>query len=44
MSAGTNISENHTVSTFRAEVSMLGSGGFYIGLGDGRLKEWANHR
>jgi hypothetical protein len=30
-----NVSEKYTVSIFRAEVAMLGSGGIYIGLEEG---------
>jgi hypothetical protein len=37
-----NISEKHTVSIFRAEVTMLGSGGIYIGLEDGKAEGVAN--
>jgi hypothetical protein len=35
------VSEKHTVSIFRAEVAMLGSGEIYILL-KGRLREWTN--
>jgi hypothetical protein len=31
-----NVSEKHTVSIFRAEVEMLGSGGIYVGLEEGK--------
>jgi hypothetical protein len=31
-----NVSEKHTVFSFRAEVTMLGSGGIYTGLEEGR--------
>jgi hypothetical protein len=33
-----SISENHTVSVFKAEVAMLGSGGIYIGLHEGKAE------
>jgi hypothetical protein len=36
--------EKHTISIFRAEVVMLGSGGIYTGLEEGKLREWANQR
>jgi hypothetical protein len=35
LSVDTNVSEKHTLSIFRAEVAMLGSGGIYIGLEEG---------
>jgi hypothetical protein len=31
-SVDANVSEKHTVSIFRVEMAMLGSGGIYIGL------------
>jgi hypothetical protein len=34
-----NVSEEHSVSIFRAEVAMLGSGEIYIGLEEGKAKE-----
>jgi hypothetical protein len=33
------VSEKHTVSIFRAEVAMLGSGWMYIGLEEGKTEE-----
>jgi hypothetical protein len=33
-----SISEKHTVSIFRTEVAMLGSGGIYIGLEEGKAE------
>jgi hypothetical protein len=33
-----NVSEKHTISIFRAEMAMLGSGGIYIGLEEGKAK------
>jgi hypothetical protein len=33
-----NVSEKHTVSIFRAEVVMLGSGGIYVGLKEGKAE------
>jgi hypothetical protein len=33
-----NVSGKHTFSIFRAEVTMLGSGGIYIGLEEGRAE------
>jgi hypothetical protein len=38
-SVNANVSEKHTVSIFRAAVAMLGSGGFYIGLEEGKAGE-----
>jgi hypothetical protein len=33
-----SISEKHTVSIFRAEAALLGSGGTYIGLEEGKAE------
>jgi hypothetical protein len=41
LSVDASVSEKHTLSIFRAEVAMLGSGGIYIGL-EGGLRELAN--
>jgi hypothetical protein len=36
LSEDANVFEKHTVSVFRAEMEMLGSGGIYIGLEEGK--------
>jgi hypothetical protein len=41
--AEANVSEKHTVSTFRAEVTMLGVRGIIYGGRKGNLKERADH-
>jgi hypothetical protein len=33
-----SVSEKHTLSIFRGEVAMLGSGGIYIGLEEGKVE------
>jgi hypothetical protein len=35
--------EKHTVSIFKAEVAMLGSGGIYTGLEEGRAEGVGNN-
>lgn len=34
-----SVSEKHTTSIFKAKVAMLGSGGIYMGLEEGRAEE-----
>jgi hypothetical protein len=34
----------HTPSIFMADVAIMGRGGIYMGLEEGRLREWANQR
>jgi hypothetical protein len=38
MSVEDNVSEKHTVSIFRAKVAVLGSGGIYMGLEEGKAE------
>jgi hypothetical protein len=37
-SVDASVSEKHTVSIFRAEMAMLGSGGICIGLEEGKVE------